>query len=106
MCDVAIPGAAAVVDALHARGWTQGLVTGNARRCAYVKVKAAGIDAARFPFGGFGDEHGDRNELARLALSRAGRSAERVVLVGDTPNDIRAAHHINALAIAITSRHY
>ena len=106
MSDVAIPGAADVVNTLHARGFTQGLVTGNARRCAYVKVKAAGIDATRFPFGGFGDEHGDRNELAKLALSRAGRSSERVVLVGDTPNDIRAAHAINAVAVALTSKHY
>lgn len=68
----ALPDAARCVDMLHRRGdVVQGLVTGNARSTAYVKLRAAGIATEPFVVGGFGDEHPDRNELARRALARA-----------------------------------
>ncbi len=102
------PGAVAAVDALHARGAVQGLVTGNGRRCAYEKLRSAGLDGARFGFGGFGDEHADREELAVRALARApgGGAGAHVFLVGDTPSDIRAARRIGAVAVAVAGFAY
>lgn len=99
----ALPGAAALVDALAPRA-TLGLLTGNAKACARVKIERAGI-AWRFAVGAYGDEHADRNELARrLVVSR--ERHERVVVIGDTPNDIAAARAIDAHAIAVTTGRY
>jgi phosphoglycolate phosphatase len=90
-----------------------GLVTGNALRCAQVKLERAGLDRAVFDAGGYGDEHDDRDELARLAVARArharglhGHGFARVLLVGDTPNDVRAARAIGAVAVAVTTGHF
>jgi phosphoglycolate phosphatase len=87
-----------------------GLVTGNAMRCAQIKLERAGLDRAAFDVGGYGDEHEDRDELARLAKARAerarGHGFARVFLVGDTPNDVRAARAIDAVAVAVTTGHY
>ncbi|MGI9495035.1 MAG: HAD hydrolase-like protein, partial [Mariniblastus sp.] len=58
-------------------------------------------------FGGFGDFHSDRNDVARLALASA-RSflgerfdASRLWVVGDTVNDILCARAINAKVVAV-----
>lgn len=89
-------------------GTLLGFVTGNAMRCAHVKVEQAGIDFTEFDVGGYGDEHADRNELAALAKARAERAHgafERVVLIGDTPSDIFAARSIGARAVGVTTGH-
>ena len=48
-----------------------GILTGNARASAPVKLRAAGIEPAWFPIGAYGDEAAERAALARLALQRA-----------------------------------
>lgn len=104
---VAVPGAAHAVRSLHERGdVVQALVTGNARSTAFVKLRAAGIDTAPFVAGGYGDEHPDRNELARRALARVRErhAPARTVLIGDTVRDVEAAKTIGALAIAVARR--
>ena len=88
-------------------GAVLGLVTGNGRRCAHLKLEQAGLDPGIFDVGGYGDEHHDRNALAQLALERAeaghGGAFDVVYLVGDTPNDIVAAHAIEAIAVGVTT---
>ena len=87
-----------------------GFVTGNARRCALVKVEQAGLDHRAFDVGAFGDEHPDRRALAALARDRAqqahGAPFQRVLLIGDTPSDIDAAHSIGAVAVGVTTGSY
>lgn len=86
-----------------------GLLTGNALRTAHVKLELAGLDRSRFDVGGYGDEHPDRDELARLALRRAeAGSGHRfeVTVIGDTPSDIKAARAIAARAVGVTTGHY
>ena len=83
-----------------------GLLTGNLRRAAEIKLQNAGIDHY-FSFGGYGDDHADRNNVAEQAV----RDARAVIgdrfdsdylwVIGDTPNDIRCARHINASVIAV-----
>ena len=98
----ALPHARESVDALASRDdVTLGLLTGNARACAHLKVAGAGIRSV-FGCGAFGDEHADRNELAR----RARGDATRVVVVGDTPKDIEAARAIGARAVAVCTGRY
>jgi phosphoglycolate phosphatase-like HAD superfamily hydrolase len=53
--------------------WGLGLVTGNIKACAFIKLKHAGIDQYFDGTGGYGDDDGDRNRMAALALDRAGQ---------------------------------
>jgi len=103
------PGAIALVEALSKHpDITIGLVTGNIESCARIKLEKAGLHG-HFQLGAFGHEHGDRREIARLAFNRAkaalppGQSFTRTFLIGDTPSDITAAHHIGAISIAVAT---
>jgi phosphoglycolate phosphatase-like HAD superfamily hydrolase len=80
--------------------WQLGLVTGNIRACAYLKLKHGGIDRYFGEVGGFGDDDGDRNRMAALALERAGHP-EGSYLLGDTPSDIEAARSTGMVSVAV-----
>lgn len=82
------------------RHWNLGLVTGNIKACAHIKLKHAGIDQYFNDIGGFGDDDGDRNKMAALALERAGHP-ERAFLLGDTPSDIEAARANGMVSVAV-----
>src|SRR5690606_28750588 len=64
---------------------------------------------AHFAFGGFGCDHEERARLldagARRGAARLGvaREACRVVIVGDTPKDVAAAHAIGAECVAVAT---
>ena len=83
-----------------------GLVTGNIESCAWFKLRLFDLHD-HFLLGAFGHEHGDRNDIARLALGRAqahaGHDFAKIFLVGDTPNDVKAAHAIGAKAVAVAT---
>ncbi len=91
-------------DTLHITA----LLTGNIRRGAFMKVTHFGIDH-HFKFGAFGDDHHDRNCLGPVALRRAmdhyGFSFEPqdVVVIGDTPKDIRCAEAIQARTLIVAT---
>ncbi len=80
--------------------WGLGLVTGNSKACAYIKLRHAGLDPYFGNVGGFGDDDGDRNRMAALALERAGHP-ERAFLLGDTPSDIEAARVNGMVSVAV-----
>jgi len=80
--------------------WTLGLVTGNIKACAAIKLKHAGIDQYFGDIGGFGDDDGDRNKMAALALERAGQPPG-AFLLGDTPFDIAAARANGMISVAV-----
>lgn len=88
-----------------------GLLTGNLRAGAQVKLRHFGIDHY-FAFGGFGDDHFCRDDVARGAWSEArhhlGRELvpERCWVVGDTPLDVRCARAIGARAVAVATGSY
>jgi phosphoglycolate phosphatase-like HAD superfamily hydrolase len=99
------------VDALTARvarepQWASGLLTGNERGTARIKLEAFGI-FDRFAFGAFGDEAHDRDALAVLAVARAseryGVPPGRCVVVGDTELDIACARAAGARAVAVAT---
>jgi phosphoglycolate phosphatase-like HAD superfamily hydrolase len=103
------PGVSALVATLADHpDVTIGLVTGNIESCARIKLERAGLQAP-FTLGAFGHEHGDRREIARLAVARATATLPpdttftRTFLIGDTPSDVRAAQAIGATAIAVTT---
>ncbi len=82
------------------RNWALGLVSGNIRECAYLKLKHGSLDQYFTRVGGFGDDDGNRNRMAALALERAGNPVE-AFLLGDTPSDIEAAKVNGMVSVAV-----
>ncbi|MEM7135361.1 MAG: HAD family hydrolase [Myxococcota bacterium] len=105
-----LPGVVPLLDDLHGRvDVTLGLGTGNVEEGAYAKLRHGGIDHY-FAFGGFGCDHANRPTLLSRGrdrgLARHGIDDPRVIVVGDTPHDVAAAHAIGARCIAVcTGRH-
>jgi len=101
------PGVVELLDGLaDVAGIAVGLGTGNLREGARLKVAHARIDH-HFRFGGYGCDHEERATLLRVG---AGRGADllgvrpdgcRIVVVGDTPNDVAAAHAIGAESVTV-----
>ncbi len=95
------------VDHPHA---VQGLLTGNIRRGAEVKLGFHGL-WDYFPFGAFADDAELRNDLGPHALRRARDHAkwefagERVWVIGDTPHDIACGKIIGARTLAVATGH-
>jgi phosphoglycolate phosphatase-like HAD superfamily hydrolase len=85
-----------------------GLLTGNVEAAAHRKLAALGIDRY-FHFGAFGSDEEDRNLLVPIARRRAaqvygeGAGDARIVLVGDTPLDIRCARAGGARILAVAT---
>lgn len=85
-----------------------GLLTGNIRLGAEIKLRKAGI-WDYFQIGGFADDHEDRNLIAAAAVNRGNRllgrnlPGEEVLVIGDTPHDIRCGRAIGAKVLAVAS---
>lgn len=81
-----------------------GLLTGNSAEGAKLKLSHFGL-WKYFDFGFFGDCHADRNALSRDAWSslvarHTSLQPEHVIVIGDTPFDIRCAQTIGARSLA------
>ena len=105
-----IAGARVFLEHLFAEEVALGLVTGNIRACAYLKLESLGFDRF-FEFGGFGDEHADRTHIAQMALAAArarGVDAEegQTCLVGDTPFDVAAGRAAGLPVLGVASGPY
>lgn len=87
------------------------LLTGNYSEGAWIKLRHFGIDQF-FREGGFGDEHPDRDDVARQAAQRIRlwldlpHDPPRMMVIGDTPADVRCARAIGARAVAVATGHY
>lgn len=85
-----------------------GLLTGNLRDGARIKLSHFGL-FEHFKFGGFGDEHRQRDGVAEAALAEARQHASgtfdprRVWVIGDTPLDVSCARAIDAKVIAVAT---
>ena len=83
------------------------LLTGNIEKGARKKVDYFGI-GDYFAWGGYGDHHRDRSDLARSAMETAAsrldlETLENVFVIGDTPNDIRCGKAIDAVTVAVAT---
>ena len=107
-----LPGADRILKVLAgAEGIVQGLLTGNIYEGARVKLEHFGL-FDYFMFGAFGDTHDDRNSLAMFALMRLrhlygkGVSGKDLIIVGDTPWDVRCGKSIGAVTVGVTTGKY
>jgi phosphoglycolate phosphatase len=106
-----LDGVEELLPRLADAGYLLGLTTGGTDSAAHIKL-ARGDLARWFIFGGYGSDSTDRTELTRVAIERAGKLLETnvdpksVIVVGDTPLDISAAHGAGAVAVGVASGHY
>lgn len=108
-----LPGVAALLEALDARGSLIGLCTGNIARGARIKLARGGLDRF-FGFGegdvvGFADDGEARERIVAAALRRAqarlGRALDprEALVIGDTPRDISAARSAGCPVLAVAT---
>ncbi len=106
-----LPGVHELLKALMGRTEvTIGLLTGNVRDGARLKLASVGIDhyfAPSFNIGAFGDDHSDRYRLPEIAVARARAElglqfqGKEVVIIGDTVHDVNCGRSIGVRAIAV-----
>jgi phosphoglycolate phosphatase-like HAD superfamily hydrolase len=107
------PGVRELFDTLEEQeSVVLGLLTGNIEAGARAKLGAAGIDFDRFKVNAFGSDHELRPELPAVAQRRARElldveiAGNRIIVIGDTPADIRCGESIGARAIAVATGRY
>jgi phosphoglycolate phosphatase-like HAD superfamily hydrolase len=85
-----------------------GLLTGNIRLGAEIKLRHLKLWET-FETGAFGDDHEERSQIAAIARERGSRILGRdlaggeVLVIGDTPLDIRCARAIGARCLAVAT---
>jgi phosphoglycolate phosphatase len=107
----ALPGATDTLQLLadHPRVH-QGVLTGNLRDVARIKLEVFDL-AAYLDLGAsaYGNDHADRAQLVTIAQERASERTgvifdnAHTVLLGDTPNDVRAAITVGVRVIAVAT---
>ncbi len=107
-----MPGIRVLLDALQRRDdVAMGLLTGNFIEGARVKLEYFDL-WKYFPCGAFGGDSADRNDLVPVALRRAREAGipdverSRVIVVGDTPNDVECARIVGATPVAVATGSY
>lgn len=106
-----MPGVESLLPRLIDAGILLGVVSGALEAAAHIKLARGGLNRF-FCFGGYGSDSDDRAELTRLAIERAGRihghplDVARLLVVGDTPRDIDAAHAVGAVAVGVATGKY
>ena len=104
-----LPGIPETVAALAAEpGVVQTLTTGNVRAGARAKLAAVGLadGPIDLELGGYGEGPGARVRVvtaARDALAARFGTAPTLIVVGDTPLDVEAAHRAGAVAVGVAT---
>ena len=104
-----LPGIRRLLDELTSRADVAiGLLTGNARDGARLKLEHYRLHH-HFHFGGFGDQHVNRDDVARDAYAASREhvgqevSLDDVWVIGDTPMDVQCARAIGARVAAVAT---
>ena len=101
------PGARMLLYRLSQRGIPAGLVTGNLTRIGWKKMEQAGL-RSYLRFGAFAELAKDRAGLVRMAVRHARGQGwidrkSPIALIGDHPNDIKAAQANGVRSIAVAT---
>jgi phosphoglycolate phosphatase len=107
-----MPGIDQLLAAVREReGFHLALLTGNYEPAARIKLAHFGL-ADYFSWGTFGEESTSRDDLGRIAMTRARQRhlpapvLERAVIIGDTPHDIACARAAGVRMLAVATGHY
>ncbi len=104
-----LPGVAEILCQMEAKpDRVLGLLTGNLRRGAELKLQHYGL-WHYFAFGAFADDHADRNQLGAFARARAQElhahdfAPAQIDVIGDTGHDIACGKIFGARTIAVAT---
>jgi phosphoglycolate phosphatase-like HAD superfamily hydrolase len=107
-----LPGFPQILERLAVRpNVAVGLLTGNLRRGAELKLRHYGV-LDHFSFGAFADDSQERNQLGPFARKRAEEAhgvtfrPEDIYIIGDTPHDIACALAIHAHGVGVATGRY
>jgi phosphoglycolate phosphatase len=107
-----LPGVVELLPKLTHEGYLLGITSGAVEAAAHIKLSRADLNKY-FSFGGYGSDSSDRGELTQRALDRAAKilgseelDPQRVLVVGDTPSDIAAAHAVGAIGVGVATGHF
>jgi phosphoglycolate phosphatase len=104
-----LPGVAELLDACIQDSCIVGLLTGNLKRGAELKLGSHAL-WDRFSIGAFADDSRDRNLLGPIAKKRAETkyqtAFDQLVVIGDTPRDIACGKAFNATVVAVATGRY
>lgn len=106
-----LPGVIPLLQELKSRDFQLGILTGNAKVAAWLKLDRFGL-SEYFDFGGYGDDSADRDVVASQAVEAAQRqlqssfSIDQCWVIGDTPADIRCARSVGAKVIGVLTGRY
>jgi len=106
-----MPGVEVLLPRLTDAGILLGIVSGSLEAAAHIKLGRGRLNRF-FSVGGYGSDSSDRGQLTRLAIERCGIihghnvPPKRVLVVGDTPRDIDAAHAAGAIAVGVATGKY
>ena len=98
--DSLFPGTKALFEAIKkSEKWEYGIYTGGFRLVANLKLNTIGIDPFYTPVA-YAQDGLDRVDIFRVAYERAKllyncKSFKKIILVGDSPSDIKVASHHN-----------
>ena len=102
------PGITLLLDGLHGDDrFEVGLLTGNWEDTGRLKIRRAGLDDALFRCNAFADDGDHRDDLVPVARmrfqSRHGGEPRGIVVIGDTPRDIRCALAGDAVPLGVAT---
>ncbi|MBN1897403.1 MAG: HAD hydrolase-like protein [Spirochaetes bacterium] len=104
------PGIKEILQKVHSHH-ALGLLTGNFKHGAMIKLAHFDLDKF-FPVGGFADDDEDRNNIARIAITRAKQhyaldfQNKDIYIIGDTPFDIKCALSTQTKSVAVATGGY
>jgi phosphoglycolate phosphatase len=110
-----LPGVGAALEVLRGARVAFGLCTGNLKEGARLKLRRGALDRwfewGADAVGGFADDGEERTRLVEAALRRAAArlgplDARQVLVVGDTPLDVAAAHALGCAALGVATGRY
>ena len=100
-----LPGVPDLLSFLRSRGKLLAVATGNLQRIGEAKLRHAGL-LDFFAFGAYSDAFEQRRDVFGHAIEKARAAAGtgcRICVVGDTPEDVRAAHANGVDVIAVST---
>jgi len=102
-------GVLELLEYLRYCGFRVGLITGNSKKGAGIKLKPFNL-MPYFSFGVFGSDHAERDNLPLIALRKVRQkfnekySPDRVVIIGDTVRDVQCARRNGMRSIVVIRR--
>lgn len=103
-----LPGIRELIYFAERNGYTNSLLTSNLKVGAEAKLKSVGLDGY-FKGGGFGDERGQKWDIAPSALKEleelTGRkfTPKDVIVIGDSVTDINTAKNLGYNSISVST---